>query len=112
MTKEASAPTASDLGFDPISTQTSAAFGLLRVSALLSEELDRELQASAGLGLSEMLVLIQLMLAGAPFAISCLPLNSVYALAVALSRYPLRQYLALSLFATTLTIDEHTPHPL
>ena len=64
MTHPASSPTATDLGFDPISTQTSTAFGLLRVSALLSEELDRELQASAGLGLSEMLVLIQLMLAG------------------------------------------------
>lgn len=56
--------TAADLGFDEVSVPTAAAFGLLRVSALLAEELDREMQDTAGMGLSEMLVLIQLMLAG------------------------------------------------
>lgn len=56
--------TEADLGFAPISEHTSAAFGLLRLSALLSDELDRELQEKAGLSLSETLVLIQLMLAG------------------------------------------------
>ncbi|MEN8040967.1 MAG: MarR family transcriptional regulator [Actinomycetota bacterium] len=55
---------ATDLGFEPITPHTGTAFGLLRLSAMLSDELDRELQASAGIGLSEMLVLIQLMLAG------------------------------------------------
>ena len=56
--------TAVDLGFDEVSIPTAAAFGLLRVSALLAEEMDRELQEAAGMGLSEMLVLIQLMLSG------------------------------------------------
>lgn len=64
MTPQAPAPTDEDLGFAPISTHTSTAFGLIRVSALLSDELDRELQAASGLGLSEMLVLIQLMIVG------------------------------------------------
>ena len=59
--------TEADLGFEPIPEHTSAAFSFLRVSALLSDELDRELQANAGLGLSEMLVLVQLMLAGGRF---------------------------------------------
>lgn len=59
--------TAEDLGFEPISVHTSAAFSLLRVSALLSDEMDRELQEQAGMGLSEMLVLVQLMLAGGRF---------------------------------------------
>ena len=56
-----------DLGFDSITEHTSAAFGLLRVSSLLADELDRELQSTAGMGLSEMLVLVQLMLAGGRF---------------------------------------------
>ncbi len=59
--------TEADLGFEPISEHTSAAFSLLRVSALLTDELDRELQENAGLGLSEMLVLVQLMLVGGRF---------------------------------------------
>ena len=59
--------TETDLGFDPISEHTSAAFSLLRVSSLLADELDRELQDAAGLGLSQMLVLVQLMLAGGHF---------------------------------------------
>ena len=54
--------TAVDLGFEPITTHTATAFGLLRVTALLTDELERELQDSSGMGLSEMLVLIQLML--------------------------------------------------
>lgn len=56
--------TAVDLGFQPITTHTAAAFGLLRVTALLTDEFERELQDSSGIGLSELLVLIQLMLAG------------------------------------------------
>jgi DNA-binding MarR family transcriptional regulator len=56
--------TAVDLGFEPVTTHTATAFGLLRVTALLTDELERELQDSSGIGLSEMLVLIQLMLAG------------------------------------------------
>ena len=56
--------TESDLGFHPIPESTKAAFSMLRVAALLSDELDRELQESAGLGLSEMLVIVQVMLAG------------------------------------------------
>ena len=59
--------TEADLGFEPISVHTSAAFSFLRVSSLLSDELDRELQEKAGMGLSEMLVLVQLMLAGGRF---------------------------------------------
>lgn len=58
------AETSTHLGFDEVSIPTATAFGLLRVSALLADELDAELQRSAGRGLSEMLVLIQLMLAG------------------------------------------------
>lgn len=54
----------SDLGFGPISLQASTAFDLLRITALLSEELDRALQEHAGIGLSESLVLVQLMVAG------------------------------------------------
>ena len=52
------------LGFTPPPTHAKAAFTLLRVSALLSEELDDELQKDAGVGLSEMLVLLQLMFVG------------------------------------------------
>lgn len=49
---------------DPPSLHTKAGLSLLRVSALLSEELDRELQASAGLGLNEVLVILQIMFSG------------------------------------------------
>ena len=59
--------TAEDLGFEPISEHTGAAFSLLRVSSLLADELDRELHSEAGMGLSEMLVLVQLMLVGGRF---------------------------------------------
>ena len=50
-----------ELGFDPISLHTSTAFDLLRIAALLSDELDGALEGAGGLGLSEMLVLVQLM---------------------------------------------------
>jgi len=43
---------------------TKAALSILRVSALLSDEIDRELQKSSGLGLSEVLVVLQVMFAG------------------------------------------------
>lgn len=67
MTQQATQVTDVDLGFEPISQETSTAFNLLRVSALLTDELDRELQDKAGLSLSEMLVLVQLMLVGGRF---------------------------------------------
>lgn len=51
------------LGFDPISLHASTAFDLLRIVALLSDEFDRALGEQVGLGLSETLVLVQLMFA-------------------------------------------------
>lgn len=50
-------------GLDPPQTSTKVAFGLLRVASLLSDEIDKELQAS-GVGLSEALVVLQLIFAG------------------------------------------------
>ena len=51
------------LGFDPISLHASTAFDLLRITALLSDEFDRALEEQTGVGLSETLVLVQLMFA-------------------------------------------------
>lgn len=56
--------TTDELGFEPISLHTATAFGLIRLSALLADELDEALREQSGMGLSEMLVLVQLMLAG------------------------------------------------
>ncbi len=53
-----------ELGFRPVPEHTKVGFGLMRLAALLSDELDRELQAAAGLGLSDALVVVQIMLAG------------------------------------------------
>lgn len=50
--------------FTEIPTATSAAFATLRVSALLADELDRALSERLEIGLSEVLVLVQLLLAG------------------------------------------------
>lgn len=51
------------LGFDPVSLHASTAFDLLRIAALLSDEFDRALVEQADVGLSETLVLVQLMFA-------------------------------------------------
>lgn len=56
--------TEEDLGLRPVAEHTKVAFGVLRVAALLSDELDGDLQRSAGVGLSEALVVIQIILAG------------------------------------------------
>ena len=48
----------------PPSTHLKAAFSLLRVSALLSDELDRELERATGQGLSDILVILQIMFSG------------------------------------------------
>ncbi len=51
-------------GFRPPPLHTKVAVSVLRVAALLSDELDTELQRSSGFGLSEALVVLQIMLAG------------------------------------------------
>jgi DNA-binding MarR family transcriptional regulator len=51
-------------GFEPPPTHTKSAFSMLRVAALLSEELDRELVKAAGIGLNEVLVILQIMFSG------------------------------------------------
>jgi DNA-binding MarR family transcriptional regulator len=53
-----------DHGFDPPQTATKVAFSMLRVASLLSDELDKELQQASGSGLSEALVILQIILAG------------------------------------------------
>jgi DNA-binding MarR family transcriptional regulator len=53
-----------DVDLSPPPVHLKAAFSLLRVSALLSEELDRELEKATGLGLSEILVILQIMFSG------------------------------------------------
>lgn len=60
------APGALDIDVDlvPPSTHLKAAFSLLRVSALLADELDRELERATGQGLSEILVILQIMFSG------------------------------------------------
>jgi DNA-binding MarR family transcriptional regulator len=52
------------VGLSPPPIHLKSAFSLLRVSALLSHELDRELQNATGLGLSEVLVILQIMFSG------------------------------------------------
>jgi DNA-binding MarR family transcriptional regulator len=51
-------------GLGPVPLHVKSAFSLLRVSALLADELDRELEKAAGLGLSEILVILQIMFSG------------------------------------------------
>jgi DNA-binding MarR family transcriptional regulator len=53
-----------DHGFDPPQTATKVAFGMLRVASLLSDEIDKELQEASGSGLSEALVVLQIIFAG------------------------------------------------
>jgi DNA-binding MarR family transcriptional regulator len=53
-----------DHGLEPPHPATKVAFGLLRVSALLSDEIDKELQEASGTGLSEALVILQIIFAG------------------------------------------------
>ena len=53
-----------DLGLSPPPIHLKSAFAMLRVSALLSDELDRELEKATGLGLSEVLVILQIMFSG------------------------------------------------
>ena len=52
------------VGLSPPPIHLKSAFSLLRVSALLSDELDRELHKATGLGLSEILVILQIMFSG------------------------------------------------
>ncbi|MEE9582767.1 MAG: MarR family transcriptional regulator [Acidimicrobiia bacterium] len=53
-----------EIGLGPTHLHTKAAVSMLRVASLLSDELDRELQEASGLGLSEVLVILQIMFAG------------------------------------------------
>ena len=48
----------------PAPTHLKSAFSLLRVASLLSEELDRELSEATGIGLNEVLVILQIMFSG------------------------------------------------
>lgn len=57
-------PSAERLGLEPPQVHTKVAFSMLRVAALLSDELDHELQEASGSSLSEVLVILQIMLAG------------------------------------------------
>jgi MarR family 2-MHQ and catechol resistance regulon transcriptional repressor len=51
-------------GFAPPSTATRTAVLMLRVSALLSDELDEALRDASGIGLSEVMVMLQLLEGG------------------------------------------------
>ena len=51
-------------GLEPPQTATKVAFSLLRVASLLSDEIDKELQEASGIGLSEALVILQIIFAG------------------------------------------------
>jgi DNA-binding MarR family transcriptional regulator len=53
-----------DLELVPASDATKVSLGVLRVASLLADELDHELQESTGLGLSEVLVILQIQFAG------------------------------------------------
>ena len=53
-----------DHGLDPPRTATKVAFDMLRVASLLSDEIDGELQEASGWGLSEALVILQIIFAG------------------------------------------------
>jgi DNA-binding MarR family transcriptional regulator len=55
---------AADPGLVPASDATKVTLGVLRVASLLADELDHELQESSGLGLSEVLVILQILFAG------------------------------------------------
>jgi DNA-binding MarR family transcriptional regulator len=52
------------LGLAPPSEATKVSLGVLRVASLLADELDHELQKATGLGLSEVLVILQIQFAG------------------------------------------------
>jgi DNA-binding MarR family transcriptional regulator len=51
-------------GLRPAPTHLKSAFSLLRVASLLSEELDKELTEATGIGLNEVLVILQIMFSG------------------------------------------------
>lgn len=52
------------VGLRPPPTHLKSAFSLLRVASLLTEELDRELNEATGIGLNEILVILQIMFSG------------------------------------------------
>jgi len=51
-------------GFAPPTTATKTGLSLIRVAALLSDELDSELRDASGVGLNEVLVILQISFAG------------------------------------------------